>query len=164
MDTNSICIQPDHTYGVDQIMASRDEFNDLRAKIKQLQEELKSKDAASNSSKKRKLSSTQSQAPPNRPHVTVGETAGYRPRLCDEPPNSAVILASHETVNDKLLNSEVYKIYCKYKDPKEAMAQIENMKTCFGLSEPCYSPLDEDLVDRAIVKLRLVLNFNTKVL
>ena len=34
-------------------------------------------------------------------------------------------------VDDKTLNSEVYQIYCRHKDPKEAMKEIGRLKSCW---------------------------------
>ena len=63
-------------------------------------------------------------------------------------PNSAISssnrTAESTTVTD-ILNSEVYKIYCQNEDPKEAMKQIKNMKTCIFFKEPVL-PLPKETV------------------
>ena len=38
--------------------------------------------------------------------------------------------------SDGILNSEVYKIYCRHSNPKEAMKEIKKLKTCFQFEEP----------------------------
>ena len=35
-------------------------------------------------------------------------------------------------LDDEILHSEVYQIYCRYKDPKEAMKEIGQLKSCWG--------------------------------
>ena len=46
------------------------------------------------------------------------------------------------TTDPSILNSEVYKIYCRNQDPKEARKQIKNMKNCLAFKEP-FLPLPE---------------------
>ena len=41
-----------------------------------------------------------------------------------------------EAIDDAILNSEVYKIYSRNKDTKEAMKQIKELKTCVSIEEP----------------------------
>ena len=38
--------------------------------------------------------------------------------------------------NDDVANSEVYKIYCQYKDPKNAIMEIEDLQNCLFIHEP----------------------------
>ena len=40
--------------------------------------------------------------------------------------------------SDGILNSEVYKIYCRHSNPKEAMKEIKKLKTCFRFEEPSW--------------------------
>ena len=40
-----------------------------------------------------------------------------------------------EDLDAEMLNSEVYKIYCRNEDPKEAMKQIKQLNNCFGFYE-----------------------------
>ena len=112
-------------------------------------------------SKKRKRSSIQSQSPSIRTPFTEARS----------PELPADILAANDTVgepvnqpvDDRLLNSGVYKIYCQYKDPKEATEQIKKMKNCVGFRHPRYyferGSFDHDLVELAMTKLRLVFNY-----
>ena len=39
-------------------------------------------------------------------------------------------------LDDGILNSEVYQIYCRNEDPKEALKEIRQMKSCAGLWKP----------------------------
>ena len=49
-------------------------------------------------------------------------------------------------LDDAILNSEVYKIYCREKDPKEALEQIRQLKTCHLAKEPKRPfPVEKDL-------------------
>ena len=60
-------------------------------------------------------------------------------------------------VDDVILNSEVYKIYCRNKDPKEAMKQIKELKTCLEFRQPKKPfPAEEDfkrVCERTLKKL-----------
>jgi len=38
-------------------------------------------------------------------------------------------------LDDEILNSQVYKIYCRNEDPKEAMKEIKGLKTCVFFNE-----------------------------
>ena len=52
---------------------------------------------------------------------------------------------SSADLDDEILNSEVYKIYCQNEDPKEAMKQIKEMDTCLGFRQPKKPfPAEED--------------------
>ena len=52
---------------------------------------------------------------------------------------------SSADLDDEILNSQVYKIYCQNEDPKEAMKQIIEMKTCLGFRQPKKPfPAEED--------------------
>ena len=44
------------------------------------------------------------------------------------------------TLDESILNSEVYKIYCQYEDPKEAMTKIKQMKHCSKFIEAKMTP------------------------
>ena len=41
-----------------------------------------------------------------------------------------------QNLDAEILNSEVYKIYCRNEDPKEAMKQIKELKNCIDFYEP----------------------------
>ena len=41
------------------------------------------------------------------------------------------MISEKADVDDKTLNSEVYQIYCRHKDPKEAMKEIGRLKSCW---------------------------------
>ena len=56
---------------------------------------------------------------------------------------------SKQDLDAGILRSEVYKIYCRNEDPKEAMKQIREMKTCIQFSEPDESVLNETDLERA---------------
>ena len=56
---------------------------------------------------------------------------------------------SKQDLDAGILKSEVYKIYCRNEDPKEAMKQIREMKTCIQFSEPDESVLNEKDLERA---------------
>ena len=48
-------------------------------------------------------------------------------------------------VEDSILNSEVYKIYCREKEPEEAMKKIKNLKNCISFQKSTQSiPNEED--------------------
>ena len=59
-------------------------------------------------------------------------------------------------VDDTTLNSEVYQIYCRHKEPKEAMKEIERLKHCWGFelaekpfpSEENFKNMCETVLDR----------------
>ena len=59
-------------------------------------------------------------------------------------------------VDDTILNSEVYQIYCRHKEPKEAMKEIERLKHCWGFelaekpfpSEENFKNMCETVLDR----------------
>ena len=86
-------------------------------------------------SKKRKLSSN-SRAP-----VATTQREACNPVLPPEP-SSEPIEARHINI-EPITNSEVYKIYCRNDDPKEAMKQIKEMKTCILFEEAWY-PLPKE--------------------
>ena len=52
-----------------------------------------------------------------------------------------------QNLDAEILNSEVYKIYCRNEDPKEAMKQIQELKNFIAFYEPvhCYESDEEDL-------------------
>ena len=50
--------------------------------------------------------------------------------------------------DDFMLNSEVYQIYCRSENPKTAMKEIKELKTCISFQEPTQSlPNEPDLKD-----------------
>ena len=54
--------------------------------------------------------------------------------------------------SDGILNSEVYKIYCRHSNPKEAMKEIKKLKTCFQFEEPSWVLPNEADLKRAYEK------------
>ena len=106
-------------------------------------------------------------------HVNIESTVGLNPpkstgqtksKKCKQPAISRSIVAPENESNpsevprpfssevaDKtqidvkpIAESEVYKIYCRNKDPKEAMKQIKKMKTCILFEKARYSVPDEE--------------------
>ena len=67
---------------------------------------------SSQKTKKRKLSSIQTA------NVNAGASQQRQQTSGDRTQGT-------ETLSDSILNSEVYKIYCQYEDPKEAMTKIK---------------------------------------
>ena len=47
-------------------------------------------------------------------------------------------------VEDSILNSEVYKIYCREKDPEEAMKKIKELKNCISFQKSTMPIPDEE--------------------
>ena len=92
--------------------------------------------AAPISAKKRKLSSTSSSRSTNQPPQSISNGAG------DQLNNMQV------AVDDAILNSEVYKIYCRYEDPKEAIKQIKELKTCIYFHQATEPILAEETLKR----------------
>ena len=76
---------------------------------------------------------------PNIPN-SVGQTSSKKRKLSSPRPAETSTQSDSMVTDPSILNSEVYKIYCQNEDPKEAMKQIKNMKTCFWFKEPS-SPL-----------------------
>ena len=59
--------------------------------------------------------------------------------------NSDRLSNKQADIDDAILNSQVYKIYCRNEDPKEAMKQINELKTCFDFQQPTQPfPTEED--------------------
>ena len=50
--------------------------------------------------------------------------------------NSDQLNNKQAALDDGILTSEVYKIYCRNEDPKEAMKQIKELKTCLRFRQP----------------------------
>ena len=53
-----------------------------------------------------------------------------------------------DTVDEAILNSEIYKIYCRNEDPKEAIKQIQELKTCIFFEQSTQLALAEDDLKR----------------
>merc|ERR1711917_8917 len=53
-----------------------------------------------------------------------------------------------DTVDEAILNSEIYKIYCRNEDPKEAIKQIQELKTCILFEQSTQLALTEDDLKR----------------
>ena len=88
---------------------------------------------------------------PNTPN-SVGQTQPKKRKLSTKPGADTSITTGTQcsdielVVDAVILNSEVYKIYCRNQDPKEAMKQIKKLKTCVLFEEPKYSlPKEDDL-------------------
>ena len=72
---------------------------------------------------------------PNIPN-SVSQTPSKKRKLSSPRPAETSTQSDFMVTDPSILNSEVYKIYCQNKDPKEAMKQIKNMKTCLSFNEP----------------------------
>jgi len=93
-----------------------------------------------NPAKKRKLTSTSTNVD------IIDLTMPYRPNMSgsgDQLTNEEADVRSSQmnnkqavSLDDEILNSEIYKIYCRNEDPKEAMKQIKELKTCLKFKEP----------------------------
>ena len=90
---------------------------------------------SSQKTKKRKLSSIQTETrndnagPSSTPSHQRQQTQEDRTQGTETP-----------TLDESILNSEVYKIYCQYEDPKEAMTKIKQMKHCSKFIEAKMTP------------------------
>ena len=97
--------------------------------------------------KKRKLSSTSSATSPILGPSTRNGQATTRPSVGNN-------LASQSNWNgsgaldEAILNSEVYKIYCRNEDPTEAIKQIRELKTCIYFYQATEAILAEDALKR----------------
>ena len=80
-------------------------------------------------------------AMPNLPN-SIGQTPAKKRKLSMVSRSCAT-----STLDAEILNSEVYKIYCRNEDPKEAMKQIKELKNCIDFYEPdhFYETDEEDL-------------------
>ena len=75
---------------------------------------------------------------PNIPS-SVNQTNSKKRKLSSARPATVPTQNDSEDMDPAILNSEVYKIYCQNEDPKEAMKQIKNMKSCFFFEESTWS-------------------------
>ena len=62
-------------------------------------------------------------------------------KLCTKPSTTSKTIGtqysdSEAIVDESILNSEVYKIYCRYQDPNDAIRHIKKLKTCILFEEP----------------------------
>ena len=55
-------------------------------------------------------------------------------------------------LDDAILNSQVYKIYCRNEDPKEAMKEIKELKTCLCFEESTMPFPTEEVLKKASKK------------
>jgi len=99
--------------------------------------------AASVPAKKRKLSSTSPASsrnldPPTQP---------TRNQLADVGSGDHVKNVQ-DAADEKILNSEIYKIYCRNEDPKKAIKQIRELKTCIYFEQSTQPALAEDDLKR----------------
>ena len=76
---------------------------------------------------------------PNIPN-SVNEATSKKRKLSSSRPAKTLTPSDSVVTDPSILNSEVYKIYRRNEDPKEAMKQIQNMKTCL-LFEESVSPM-----------------------
>ena len=96
-------------------------------------------------SKKRKISSTSSR-------FNIISSAATGTKRSDTKSN----------IDDAILNSEVYKIYCQNEDPKEAMKQIKKLRNCISFTEPRWSfPNETDFEIACKKALRTLLSYGT---
>ena len=89
---------------------------------------------------------------PNLPN-SIGQTQAKKRKLSTVTRSCATSTdfdsSNHEEGLDaEILNSEVYKIYCRNDDPKEAMKQIKELKTCIF-----FQKADESLPNETDLKL-----------
>ena len=103
--------------------------------------------AASVPAKKRKLSSTSSASSKNLDRPTQATRQSSRNQLADVGSDHPVKNVQ-DAVDEAILNSEIYKIYCRNEDPKEAIKQIRELKTCIYLYPATRAILAEDALKR----------------
>ena len=80
---------------------------------------------SSQQTKKRKLSLIQTET--RNDNAGPSSTPSYQRQQTSEDQTQGT---ETPTLDESILNSEVYKIYCQQEDPKEAMAKIKQMKHC----------------------------------
>ena len=97
--------------------------------------------------KKRKLSSTSSASSRNLDRPTQATRKSSRKQLADVESGDHV-KNLQDAVDEKILNSEIYKIYCRNEDPKEAIKQIRELKTCIYFEQSTAEALAEDKLKR----------------
>ena len=81
--------------------------------------------------KKRKLYSTQQRSSISRQHETTDSVSQTIPSF-DQSHRTDV----ESNIDPSILNSDVYKIYRRCKDPDEAMKQIQGMRNCCWITKP----------------------------
>ena len=100
-------------------------------------------------------------AMPNLPN-SIGQTHAKKRKLSTASRSCATSTDfdssnTEQNLDAEILNSEVYKIYCRNEDPKEAMKQIRELKTCIVFHESHESlPNEADLklgFDKALENL-----------
>ena len=96
--------------------------------------------AAPIQAKKRKLSSTLSAGSPIQPSQSISNGAG------DQLNNMQV------AVDEAILSSEIYKIYCRNEDPNEAIKKIKELKTCLSFEQATLPALAEEDLRRQSTK------------
>ena len=99
------------------------------------------------SAKKRKLSSTSSASSRNLDRPTQATRKSSRNQQADVGSGDHVKNLQN-AVDEKILNSEIYKIYCQNEDPKEAIKQIRELKTCIYFEQSTQPALAEDDLKR----------------
>ena len=99
------------------------------------------------SAKKRKLSSTSSASSRNLDRPTQATRKSSRNQQADVGSGDHVKNLQN-AVDEKILNSEIYKIYCQNEDPKEAIKQIRELKTCIYFEKCPQTGLAEDDLKR----------------
>ena len=69
---------------------------------------------------------------------------------------------TQSNIDDSISKSEVYKIYRRNKDPKDAMKQIKKLKNCISFEEPRWTfPNETDFEITCKKALRTLLSFGT---
>ena len=97
--------------------------------------------------KKRKLSSKSSASSRNLNPPTQSTRKSTRNQLSDVGSGEHVKNVQ-DAAGEKIFNSEIYKIYCRNEDPKEAIKQIRELKTCIYLYQATKPILTEDALKR----------------
>ena len=87
-------------------------------------------------SKKRKIS--RMSASTSTANETMPTTPGTSPTSRDTVNDSDI------DVDESILNSEVYKIYCQNRDPAVAKIKIQNLKNCLSFVKPRHNSLSEE--------------------
>ena len=103
---------------------------------------------SSKQTKKRKLSSIQTATRNNNaglPIDTSSSISSHRRQTNEDRTQGT----QTQILNDSILNSEVYKIYCQHEDPKEAMTKIQQMKHCSKFLEAKITP-SEGILSRRL--------------
>ena len=113
---------------------------------------------AQTSTKKRKLSSASTLSAPPRNLSSIDVPLPQQPIQIgtDSAASKSISNGSGDHVNseeadldDSILNSEVYKIYCRERDPEVAMKKIKELKNCLSFVKSTKPFADEEVFKRA---------------